>query len=197
MGLASSQNKKLTSLIGWVLGRTHTTQYTPRHTHTMPVSGRPESDFQSFNNIQDFAEKHFIDDYDFCKDQIASGDKEYRIDICNYHRWLRTNNHNLFVDKFEEELELSEGIEVYLRNAIIRTVDWGALITTLINHIDTKYNIKLKEEKEEGTESEWYCDVQDHEDIKLLNDGEGGWTCPVCDSEEEEEEEEEEEQEEE
>jgi hypothetical protein len=40
-----------------------------------------------------------------------------------------------------------------------------------------------EDEDKEGTESEYYCDVKDHENIKLLHDGKGGWTCPECDEE--------------
>jgi hypothetical protein len=48
-------------------------------------------------------------------------------------------------------------------------------------------------EHEDGDESEHFCDVHGHENIRLLHDGQGGWKCPECDAEPDSEEEAEEE----
>lgn len=52
-----------------------------------------------------------------------------------------------------------------------------------INECDEYVLQELGFNTEDGDESEYYCDVPDHENIKLLHDGNDGFKCPECDAE--------------
>lgn len=70
---------------------------------------------------------------------------------------------------------------------------WGEPFTVervekAIESCDNRIRFIKRKKEENGTYkkgdySKYYCDVEEHEDVRLCNDGDGGYYCEVCDEE--------------
>ena len=145
---------------------------------------------------------YLIEDDDEYDDPFESSDEE---DSDEEDTWMDVYYDNVFTPFCGEHAHLQpykyfyyykcwgggpEGgyITNYKNNTFRVNRTWGEPFTVervegVIESCGDRIRIIKREEEEKGDYSKYYCDVEEHEDVRLCHDGDGGYYCEVCDEE--------------